>query len=95
MLPNQWSSVVVYQNRKKTDPKRSGPDWADNLTSELAALSTIDEAAKFLKVSSRQVHRYLSHGNLTSVRTAGAGKGSRHRIPRTSLAQFLRQRSDA
>lgn len=95
MLPNKWSSVVVYKKREKTSPKRIGPDWADNLTSELAPLSTIDEAAKFLKVSSRQVHRYLSHRMLTSVRTAGASKGSLHRIPRTSLAQFLRQRSDA
>jgi len=95
VLPNKWSSVVVSKNRKKTSPKSIGPDWADNLTSELAALSTIDEVAKFLKISSRQVHRYLSHGTLKSARTAGAGKGSLHRIPRTSLAQFLRQRSDA
>ncbi len=85
---------MVYQNRKQTAPKGTSPDWADNLTSELAALSTIDEVAKFLKLSSRQVHRYLSHGRLTSVRTAGAGKGSLHRIPRTSIAQFLRQRSN-
>jgi len=86
---------VVSKNRNKTGPKSIGPDWADDLTSELAALSTIDEVAKFLKISSRQVHRYLSHGKLTSVRTAGAGKGSLHRIPRTSVALFLRQRSAA
>jgi excisionase family DNA binding protein len=86
---------VVSKNRKKSSPNSTGPDWADNLASELSALSTIDEVAKFLKISSRQVHRYLSHGKLTSVRTAGAGKGSLHRIPRTSVAKFLRQRSAA
>jgi excisionase family DNA binding protein len=86
---------VVSKNRKKTSSNSSGPDWADDLTSELGALSTIDEVAKFLKISSSQVHRYLSHGKLTSVRTAGAGKGSLHRIPRTSVAQVLRQRSAA
>jgi excisionase family DNA binding protein len=88
-------SVVVFKNRKKTSPNSAGPDWADDLTSELAALSTLDEVAKFLKISARQVHRYLRHGKLTSVRTAGAGKGSLHRIPRTSVAKFLRQRSAA
>jgi excisionase family DNA binding protein len=81
---------VVSKNPKKNSPNS---DWADELTSELAPLSTIDEVAKFLKISSRQVHRYLSHGNLVSVRTAGAGKGSLHRIPRPSVAKFLRQRS--
>lgn len=85
----------MSKNRNESSPNSAGPDWADNLTSELSALSTINEVAKFLKISSRQVHRYLSHGKLTSVRTAGAGKGSLHRIPRTSVAQFLRQRSAA
>lgn len=84
---------MVSKNPSKNSPKSVGPDWADDLTSELSALSTIDEVAKFLKISSRQVHRYLSHGNLVSVRTAGAGKGSLHRIPRPSVAKFLRQRS--
>ena len=86
---------MVSKVQKNTSPKTIGPDWADNLTSELAALSTIDEVAKFLKISSRQVHRYLSDGKLMSVCTAGASKGSLHRIPRTSLAKFLRQRSGA
>ena len=86
---------MVSKNRTKTSPNSVGPDWADELTSELAPLSTLDEVAKFLKISSRQVHRYLSHGKLTSVRTAGAGKGSLHRVPRTSIAEFLRQRSAA
>ena len=86
---------MVSKNQKKTRIHSTGPDWADELTSELSPLSTIEDVAKFLKISTRQVHRYLSHGKLVSVRTAGAGKGSLHRIPRTSVAKFLRQRSAA
>lgn len=42
-------------------------DWADQAVAELPALCTSGEAAAFLRVSVRQLYRYLSVGKLPAL----------------------------
>ena len=70
-------------------PKR---DWADDAVAELPALCTSGEAAKFLRVSVRQLYRYLSVGKLLSLQH---DKGGQVLIPRGELVKYLREAARA
>ncbi|MDF3069190.1 MAG: Helix-turn-helix domain [Polyangiaceae bacterium] len=67
-------------------------DWADQAVAELPALCTSGEAAAFLRVSVRQLYRYLSVGKLPSLQH---DKGSQVLIPRIALAKYLREAARA
>jgi len=66
-----------------------GADWVQDVLTNLPALVTTSEAAKVLRMSSRNVSRLLARGQLSSVRT-GFGGSSRVLIARVEIARFLR-----
>jgi excisionase family DNA binding protein len=67
-------------------------DWADDAVADLPSLCTSGEAAKFLRVSVRQLYRYLSVGKLLSLQH---NKGGQVLIPRGELAKYLRDAARA
>jgi excisionase family DNA binding protein len=67
-------------------------DWADQAVADLPALCTSGEAAAFLRVSVRQLYRYLSVGKLPAIQHQPKGQVL---IPRVELAKYLRQAARA
>lgn len=67
-------------------------DWADDAVAGLPPLCTSGEVAAFLRLSPRQIYRYLSAGKLPSLQHQ---RGGQVLIPRVALAQYLREASRA
>ena len=74
---------MVSKNQKKTSIYSTGPDWADELTSELSALSTIDEVAK--GGSGRCVRPGRAKARCTASRVhrspSSSGNGATYELP--------------
>lgn len=62
-------------------------DWADAAVADLPALCTTGEAAKFLRVSVRQLFRYIGAGRLTPLQHKAGGQVL---IARGELARYVR-----
>jgi len=65
------------------------PDWIQDATRDLAAMSTVAEAAKYLRVCKRTLQREIAHGRLTTVRLSTGNGASRTLVPRAEIARYL------
>jgi excisionase family DNA binding protein len=71
-------------------------DWIADTLADLPALLTTDEACTALRVSRRNLYRWISTGRLHAVKTAaGNTGGGRVLVPRTAVAAYLRSLESA
>lgn len=72
-----------------TPTAANGPDWIDETLAGYPPLLTVQEAMGVIRTSRRNFSRLLADGRIKSVRAAEGGS-SRHLIPRSELARYLR-----
>jgi excisionase family DNA binding protein len=74
--------------------KPSSQSWIDDVVSDLPRLLTLDEATKVLRVSRRNLSRWIVAGHLQAIKT-GTAQTARVLIPRTAIVEYLRTREAA
>lgn len=79
---------------RRTSPYEGTADWIEDVVSALPPLLEQGEAAKALGVDPRTIRRMINRGELKSVDVGEGGRGRSCgvRIPRASIAEFLRQK---
>ena len=68
-------------------------ELAANITAELPAILTVDEAAEFLRISRRTLGKLLAAKRIKPVRYATGGS-ARVLIPKAALTEFIAARVD-
>lgn len=92
-MANELRAIRAEVSRRAT-PYEGTADWIEDVVSTLPTLLDQGEAAKVLGVDPRTIRRMIIRGELKSVDVGEGGRGRSCgvRIPRASIADFLRQK---